>query len=335
MIRAAYGPDEVYTRMAHAALPQWKALSDETALPLFHPHGVLFFFQENVEYAEASIDVHRRLGLPLEVVDRTGLETRYPQVDWSGVEFALFEAGFGALMARRGVQTVVDRFVERGGSYEIGLALTPAAGSTRPEVRSSSGERFVGEQVVYACGPWLGKLFPEVVGGRIFPTRQACAFFSVPSGDARFSPDHLPGWADWNDGDIFYGFPDLEARGFKVAFDQHGEAFDPDTGDRQIREGEVVRLREYLAKRFPQLADQPIVESRVCQYENTSDGHFLIDRHPELDGVWLLGGGSGHGYKHGPEVGRMMAERLCGVTTSLPERFRLASKGTTKNRAVH
>ena len=137
MTRAVYGPDEVYTRMAHAALPQWKVLSDEADLPLFHPHGVLFFFQRRVDYAEASVDVHRRLGLSLEVIDRKSLETRYPQADWSGVEFALFEAGFGALMARRAVQMLVDRFVERGGSYETALALTPTGEDPPTEVRTA------------------------------------------------------------------------------------------------------------------------------------------------------------------------------------------------------
>ncbi len=57
-------------------------------------------------------------------------------------------------------------------------------------------------------------------------------------------------------------------------------------------------------------ADAPLIETRVCQYEQTPDSHFIVDRHPANENVWLLGGGSGHGFKHGPAVGEMMAELI-------------------------
>ena len=71
----------------------------------------------------------------------------------------------------------------------------------------------------------------------------------------------------------------------------------------------------------------------MCQYENTSNGDFLIDRHPEAENVWLVGGGSGHGFKHGPAVGEYVAERLTGGGAPEP-RFGLATKQAAKKRAV-
>ena len=160
-------------------------------------------------------------------------------------------------------------------------------------------------------------------------------FFAPPAGDARFQPGLLPGWADFNDGDIYYGFPNLESRGFKIAHDKHGPAFDPDTGDRIATAAGIADVRGYLARRFPALASQPLNESRVCQYENTSSGDLFIDRHPDAPNVLLAGGGSGHGFKHGPEVGRYAARLLLGELEKPEARFSLASKSEIKNRAVH
>jgi glycine/D-amino acid oxidase-like deaminating enzyme len=177
-------------------------------------------------------------------------------------------------------------------------------------------------------------VFPDLLGERIFVTRQEVAFIAPSEGDARFESAALPGWADFNGGDLYYGFPNLEGRGFKIARDTHGPAFDPDTGDRRMSEEGQARLRAFAARRFPALAAQPFTEFRVCQYENSSNGDFLIDRHPAHDGVILLGGGSGHGFKHGPAVGRIAADLALGRIAAADARFSLASKATVHHREV-
>ena len=334
LIRTAYGADDVYTRMAWESLAEWKRLSDAAELPLFYPAGILFFFAREEPYARQTIAAHKALGLTLEVLDRPALARRFPQADWSGVSLGLFEPGRGALMARRGVQTLVERFVRASGLYRQ-AAVAPPSGGERLESIETAGGRVSAETFVFACGPWMGKLFPDLLGPRIFPTRQEVFFFAPPAGDDRFGPGKLPGWADFNDGDIFYGFPDLEGRGFKVAHDQHGPPIDPDVGDRQITPAMLEEARAYMARRFPALARAQLVESRVCQYENSANGDFLIDRHPQWGNVVLVGAGSGHGFKHGPAVGRRAAA-LCLDPAAQPEpRFSLATKGEAQNRAVH
>jgi glycine/D-amino acid oxidase-like deaminating enzyme len=195
---------------------------------------------------------------------------------------------------------------------------------------------FPADAFIFACGPWLGRVFPDVLGKRIFPTRQEVVFFGIPPGDRRFEGEQMPVWLDFSDTGGMYGFPDLENRGFKVAFDRHGPAFDPDAGNRIVGADRVKEARHYLLERFPDLAAMPVVDSRVCQYENTSNGDFVIDRHPALENVWLVGGGSGHGFKHGPAVGEYVAARVTGADTPAVEpRFSLASKGTQQSRAVY
>ncbi len=329
--RSIYGRDRVYTAMAHASLVEWKAVSARASLPLFHDTGVLFLFNEMVPYARESIEAHRALNLPLQEIDARAMARRWPQFDFSGIAFGLYQPEFGALMARRAVQEIVARFVEEGGEYRLAHAA--------PDPRDGhaivlNGARAHAESVIYACGPWLPKLFPDAVGARMFVTRQEIAFVAPPDGDMAFEKERLPTWADFNGGDLYYGFPNLEARGFKLARDAHGAPFDPDTGDRRMSEEGASLLRAYLARRFPALAARPFSEFRVCQYENSSNGDFLIDRHPDAAGAFLLGAGSGHGFKHGPEAGRLMADLVLGRAAEPDPRFALASKATTHHREV-
>ena len=128
--------------------------------------------------------------------------------------------------------------------------------------------------------------------------------------------------------------PDIESRGLKIALDAHGVAADPDTQSRVVSEESARKMREYVAKRFPALRDAPIAETRVCQYENTSNGDFLIDRHPEMENVWFAGGGSGHGFKHGPALGDYVARLILGEVQPEP-RFSLATKEVVQHRAVY
>ncbi len=175
---------------------------------------------------------------------------------------------------------------------------------------------------MFACGPWLGRLFPDVIGDRVRATRQEVFFFGTPPGDQRFTEQALPVWADHGRGFI-YGIPGNEWRGFKVADDTRGPAFDPTTGERVPTPEGLKAAREYLAFRFPGLKGAPLVEARVCQYENSPDEHFIIDRHPGAANAWLVGGGSGHGFKHGPAVGELVA-RLVLTGEAAPAEFRLS-----------
>jgi sarcosine oxidase len=335
MTRGSYGRDEIYARMAWESLADWKALSARAGLPIFHELGVLFFFPTAEAYVEESLAVHRRLGLPTERLGNAALKKRFPMIDFDGVEVGLYEPRFGALMARRAVQTLVAEFVARGGAYEQAAVAPPVpAGKGLTHVATLDGRRIPAGRFVFACGPWLPKLFPDLLGRRIFPTRQEVFFFAPEAGDRRFEPGALPGWADFNGGDIYYGFPDLEGRGFKIAHDAHGPPIDPDTGDRTPSAEALADVRGFMTRRFPALAKRPLSEARVCQYENSSNGDLLIDFHPQARNVLLVGAGSGHGFKHGPAVGRQAAELLLGRGKVEP-RFSIATKSERQARDVH
>jgi glycine/D-amino acid oxidase-like deaminating enzyme len=335
MTRGAYGRDAIYTRMALDSLKQWKALSATSGLPIFIQHGVLFFFPSEDAYLTDSVEAHRALGLPTELLAPEEMARRFPMIDFTGIHAGIFEPGFGALMARRAVQTLVKNFVAAGGEFRHELTHVPQHSGPLKSLQLDSGSTLEADEFVFALGPWLPKNFPDLLGNRIFATRQEIFYFAPPEGDRHFLPDAMPGWADFNAGDMYYGFPELEARGVKFAHDKHGVPVDPDTQSREPTRAALDEVIAFRDRRFPLLKGAPVIGAEVCQYENSSNGDFLIDRHPAMPNVMLVGGGSGHGFKHGPEVGRLAAGLVSGGGTQAEPRFSIATKGETQHREVH
>jgi sarcosine oxidase len=331
IIRMGYGADELYTRWSQRSLVQWKELFAKTRHALFHETGVLWLAGKDDTRVQQTVETLRRCGVPFQEMSRAELERRHPQIGLDGITKGLLEPHSGVLMARRAVAAVVEDAMRGTVEYRVSQIAEPRAAGPISSVMMTSGERIEAEHFVFACGAWLGKLFPEILGGRIFPSRQEVFFFGVPAGDSRFAPPSLPTWLFQED--EIYGMPDLESRGLKIAVDRHGERVDPDTQSRLASVAGADEARRFVEQRFPALRGAPIVETRVCQYENTSNGDFLIDRHPEMENVWFVGGGSGHGFKHGPAVGEYVAARILEGAEGEP-RFSLATKEMAQKRAV-
>jgi glycine/D-amino acid oxidase-like deaminating enzyme len=249
----------------------------------------------------------RRTKIKFQELSAAQLKKRWPQINFEGIQWGIFEPECGYLDARASCQAVVESFIAAGGKYRqvavLGQGLE--SGPLR-HLSLSDGSQLKADYYVFACGPWLGRFFPETIGDLVRPTKQDVFFFGTPAGDDRFSDGRLPVWGDHR-GRFRYGIPGSGRRGFKIADDTRGPIFDPTNGERVVSQETLRDIRDYVGFRFPALKDAPLVETRVCQYEQTPDSHFIIDRHPAMENVWIVGGGSGHGFKHGPAVGEMMA----------------------------
>jgi sarcosine oxidase len=333
IVRMGYGADEIYTRSAMRSLELWREFCRESSPPLWHQTGVLWTAPAGDPYTENTRLTLARCGAHFELLSPAELKSRYPQMDCAPGAWGIFEPESGALMARRAVAAVVADAVRSGAVFLPEAAAAPQGAGSLAEVRTSSGAAVRAGAFVFACGPWLPKVFPDLLSKRIEPTRQEAFFFGTPPGDPRFSPPAMPVWIDFSDPRGPYGFPDLENRGVKIALDQHGPPIDPDTADRVPSADALASARDILGQRLPALRHAPLVEARVCQYENTSNGDFLIDRHPDFANVWLVGGGSGHGFKHGPAVGEYVADRVLDGGPVDP-RYSLAAKLETQSRTV-
>lgn len=307
IIRATYGPDRIYVDLTVGSFPQWRALQRSTNQAVLRETGALWLAVGNDDWEQAAMRHLRDAGVPFEQISPTEAKRRHPLFDFTGVTYVLNEPGAAYLRARAACALVVGQFLAEGGTYR--------------EERIRPSERHDGADiVVYACGPWMGRLFPDVIGDRIRSTRQELFYFGLPSTDG-YRDGQLPVWLDRGPG-TWYCVPS-GGRGIKIASDDRGETFDPDDGDRNVSPAAIAKARAKLVERLPSLATAPFLDGKACQYEQTPDSHFIIDRHPAARNVWLVGGGSGHGFKHGPAVGELVAECALGRRTP-PTQFLLA-----------
>jgi glycine/D-amino acid oxidase-like deaminating enzyme len=311
ILRCGYGAHALYTGWAWRSRQLWLRYEREWRTPLFIPCGVLWLAPEETEYVKASLAAMSRWNIPVQKIPHRVLVKATPQMNLDDVRFAYFEMKAGVLRARTAVEAVAGAVTESSrGKLVLAHVMPPkssltAAQSPLAVVLLADGSKLAAGSFVFACGPWLPQLFPELLGERIRVTRQEVFYFGPPAGDARFDAQRLPAWIEI--GATFYGIPSFGGHGLKIADDTSATPFEPTHGERTPTPARLAAARAYLARRFPALANAPLSDARVCQYERTPDSHLVIDRHPAYSNVWIAGGGSGHGFKLGPAVGEFVA----------------------------
>ena len=325
VMRGTYGPDQPYTEMAARALKLWAKYERRWKRQFLHRCGVLWMASGRDDaFERGSVATLRAAKIKFQELSTAAMKRRWPQINFDGIEWGIFEPECGYLDARTSCTAVVEAFVAAGGKYrQVAVGAEGLEDAPLSSVALSDGSRLKADFFVFACGPWLGKLFPEAIGALVQPTKQDIFFFGSARRGTIVSAMRICRCGRDHRGRFRYGIPGSGRRGFKIADDTRGAAFDPTDGERVVDPETLKDIREYVGFRFPALKDAPLVETRVCQYEQTPDGHFIIDRHPGAENVWIVGGGSGHGFKHGPAVGEMVAELVLGEREA-EATFRLA-----------
>ena len=312
LIRCSHGPDRWYTRSARRACELWRELEEETGRSLFVDAGLVWLAHREDGWESESERVLTEEGIPVERLGPDGLAELYPSIRTDDLAFGLYEPQAGVMRAREATRALADAAVARGARLELAEALPDGAGVRLGE------RRLEADLVVWACGAWLGRLFPDLLELRV--TEQALFFVDVPPA---WSTPPLPAFVDY-DG-AAYGLGALDGNGMKVGSDLDGPAFDPDTWPRTPPRDSERMAREFLGLRFPALADAPFRSSASCHYSLTWDTHFVAAPHPEHDTVWILGGGSGHGFKHGPAMAEWLGDQFEGRADPDP-RFALGPR---------
>ena len=333
IIRMGYGPDELYTRWAARSLPLWQQLSQQAGVELFRKTGVLWLSNDSDTHVETMLQVLQRCGVSASRLSACEIADRYPQLVFTDITGGVLEPESGILMARQSVQLLVRELIKGGVEYSTAAIVPPQGRGKLDRIETTQHGSISAGAYIFACGAWLPKVFPALLAGHIHPTRQEVFFLGIPPGSHEFEIGRMPAWLHHSHPERPYALPDIENRGLKISFDRHGPQIDPDMALRVVPERSIELIQQYLGEHIPALRNAPIVETRVCQYENTANGDFLIDRHPELENVWLVGGGSGHGFKHGPAVGEYVSARIVKDTPAEP-RFCLATKPSMRLRTV-
>ena len=285
IIRGTYGPNQPYTKMAAHALRLWTEHEIRWRRQLLHRTGVLWMAtSSDDQFERSSLPMLREAGIAYEELSGREVGKRWPQINVEDVRWAIHEPESGFLMARFACKAVLEGFLAEGGEYKQ-VAVLPHDLETglRDGLTTFGWLQVVADQYVFACGPWLGKLFPETIGDRIRPTKQDVFFFGTPAGDDRFSETKLPVWADHRDRFI-YGIPAADGRGFKVADDTRGPEFDPTSGERTVEPGRTkasARLRRIPVSGHERRASDRDARLPIRKHSRQSSDHRPASRSEE------------------------------------------------------
>lgn len=319
ILRSSHGTDELYTRWAREARLGWLELAELTGQALFVQSGaVMFATRGKTDWEDASRDTLARSGIPHFCCDADELGVRLPVFDPREVAYALWEPEAGFVYAKKALRATVAQFRAEGGHLRCGHVTTDEA--ERPVL---DGAPLRADVIVMACGAWMGTLFRHSLGQHLRVLRQNVIMIAPPAGDYRYAHEYFPAWVDHSY--PAYGIPAAGGYGFKAVINWRALDIDLDNDDRLVDETSIARTRRYIAHRFPGLARQPISDTAVCQIASTPDTHFIIDHHPEHSDMVLVAGDSGHLFKHGPVVGRFIAELARGKRET-EARFRLRDR---------
>ena len=303
LIRFAHGSDAWYTRSAWRARELWRELEAETGLELLVECGVVWFARSEDGWEAQSEAILRAEGIPVERLATDEGQRFFPSFDPGDLQFIVHEPDAGVLRAADATRATTEA-AQRAG---VRLVLATAEPG-----------RLEADVVVWACGAWLASLFPDFVQLRV--TRQDLFFLRT---DETWRTPPVPAWVDYDR--AVYGLGDLDGLGVKVAPDHEGPEFDPETGNREPDSANEATARRYAAERFPVLSDAGLALAKVCQYSLTPDTNFMLAPHPELPRNWIFGGGSGHGFKHGPALAEYAARVISGEEEP-DERFGLGPR---------
>jgi sarcosine oxidase len=355
-VRSSYGSEpmpqrELWMRWARQAMIRWKEFdaewSHDLKTNLYHTTGDLLMRADWDSLTTNTKQMWDTFGVHYEQLTPDEARHRWPVIAMDDIKIVLWEPDAGVVRARRAVQTVAAAFEHLGGTTVIGQArISKQASDGRvEEVALDTGQTLRADTFIFAVGPWLAKVFPEMATRMQTPLGKAC-YFGTPVGDERFRYPNLPS----------YNFPGstgwpalpVDSSGFRVRGGARGPAAgttgtqspgapagpdptltDPDRSTRSLSEADVQGARNFLALRFPLLKDAPLLETRSCHFDATSSGNFIIDEHPHMSNVWIVAGGNAEGFKQGPVLGEYVAQRVLGDAgdPDVAQAFRIPSYG--------
>ena len=301
VIRSIHGKDAFYTRWARDARLRWLELQAELGCTIYVECGALVLAGKgHSDWEDATADTFVEVGVPHSRYEADELRIRFPQFDCGGIAYGLYEPEAGLLMAHRIVVESVKLFQRRGGALLRGGVVTDDR-----EKLLFEGKPLEADLIVVATGPWLGDMYPRTVRPISKVVRQNIIYTSTPEGDCSYDAGNMPCWIDHEAS--AYGVPSVEGHGVKAAIAWSETVIDLDNDERVVDQATFTRTRQYLRRRIPGLVGQRAVDQKACQIAMTPDTHFIIDHHPEYENVLLVGGCSGHLFKHGPVLGDFVA----------------------------
>jgi glycine/D-amino acid oxidase-like deaminating enzyme len=324
-VRAAYGADEDYTALAERSIELWPQWNEQFAAELYHEVGFLFLRRRAMQpgdFEYESFNLLKQRGHQVERMNPARLRELFPAWNADLYQDGFFESGAGYVESGRVVAALITRAKSLGVELREGgrFAELDEADDRVRGITLGDGNRIAGDVVVFATGAWTPYLLP-------FTRDFFCAtghpvFHLKPRQTALFQPERFPIFGADISTTGYYGFPLGREGVVKIANHGPGREMSPESSERAVSRDEEDKLRDFLSGTFPTLADAPVVDTRICLYCDTHDGHFWIAPDPERPGLVVATGDCGHGFKFAPVLGEIIADAVEGRSNSLSEKFR-------------
>lgn len=325
ILRHGYGSSTWHTASALRSRAHWDSLERSLGQQLLIRRGVTWFWHQNDAHLDATIATFDSLDVHYDRLSASDLELLFPSIRTHDLRGALYERDGGTLLAGKALTLIREACVALGVENITGNAVPTPHGAV------ISGRTLTADATVWACGAWLAGLFADL--GAVEVTRQDAHYF--PAGST-WDAEVVPAWIDASM--AAYGTGRV-TKGFKVASSKLGPRLSPEglgspsgNGPRTPCSEQRAASSTYAHLRFPVLSHDGL-ETQSCQYALTQDTDFLLAPHPRWPGVWLMGGDSGHGFKHAPELARHMARLVSGQQTPDP-RFGLTRRSDRQSLRV-
>lgn len=359
-IRSSYGDrsvsGELWTAWARESIKRWREFDEEFSkrfgTRFFFTTGDVIFRDKPEPFTTRTMELWTSLKVPFEKITADEARKRWPQINGEGSEVVVYEPDAGVARARDSVQALGAVARDAGVEFRVGRVHPGTIASGRMNgVRLDDGTVLTADAYVFACGPWLPKVFPELMATRMrVPMGHVC-YFGTPQGDDRFTFPNIPSWNV--PGVTGWAALPVDSRGFRVrgAFGPpppprapgapdvpppppppsappDPRQQDPDLSLRWSNEDRIAGSRRVLEKHFPAMADAPLLETRACHYESSVNRNFIVDRLPGVENAWITGVGQAEGFKFSPVVGEYAAWRVLGDggDPAIAEAFRMPTE---------
>ncbi|MBL7776612.1 MAG: FAD-dependent oxidoreductase [Saprospiraceae bacterium] len=328
VVRMEYGADREYMDMVDEAINGWHAWNDLFQEQLYHEVGFLMLSkptrpESGPTFEAASYANLIAKGYQPEQLSPEDLAGRFPAFNARAYSDAVFNPRAGFAESGRVVAVLLK--YARGLGVEVFQQQTAHRflehSSQVSGVQTLEGTSFSAGHTIVCTGAYTPYLLPELAS--FMKSTGHPVFHLQPERPEDYQPPRFSVFTSDISHTGWYGFP-LHPREGVVKIANHGIGLElhPDRDARLVGQADILHLRQFLYENLPGLAQAPIVFTRRCLYNDTLDGHFWIDRHPERTGLSVGAGGSGHAFKMAPILGDMIADAAEGKGHKWSERYR-------------
>ena len=308
--------EAIYVEMAMQVYPLWAELSAESGEDFIIESGLIEYGNASTKEIAITEGVLSQYDIPYERLTPAEAQERFPQFTFEEDSQILFQPGGGVVRATPAVMALWRLVKEKGGTTLTGKPIQSiSAEDNQVSVTLENGETLSAKNLVLTAGGWTKKLAAQLnLDLPLTVTQEVLAYFPSKNDSINHQAGTMPGMIDYNIYDgiepHFYSLPMIEIQGVKLGRHHAGSEIDADNV-RYIDHEVVETMKRQITRRYPQLNSEPI-DMQSCLYTDTPDYHFILDKHPQYDNVTIGAGFSGHGFKFGPLLGKILAGLVLG-----------------------